>query len=83
MRILRPPVILQHDAWNAMQDAAEAHAAACDDLRSALETERRAWLEAQRSRAAEEAAALEARLREEANSRRDAELKACARLPRH
>ena len=48
---------------------------ACDDLRRAFEAEQQAWLEAQRSRAAEEAAALEARLREEANSRRDAEIK--------
>ncbi len=61
-----------------VQDATEERAAACDDLRSALETEQRAWLEAQRGRAAEDAAALEARLREEAVSRRDAEIKACA-----
>ena len=66
---------LKHDGQAAAQEAAEERAAACGELRSALETEQRAWLEAQRERAAEEAAALEARLRDEANGRRDAEIK--------
>ncbi len=58
------------------QDAAEERAKACDDLRRALDRKQQSWMESQRERAAAEAATLEARLREEANARRDAEIKA-------
>ena len=74
----------EHHARPHAQDATEERAAACEDLRRALETEKQAWLEAQHSRATEQAAMLETRLREEANSHRDAEIKvSCAGFCAH
>ena len=67
---------LSHGIYQVAQDAMEERVQACNDLRRALDEEQRSWLESQHERATEEATALELRLREAANARRDAEIKA-------